>query len=628
MISVSRISSSAGAANYYTTQDYYSEGGEVAGRWAGSGAQELGLVGEPDKQQFREVLEGKLGGDVGIQLGPNGKHHAGWDFTFAPDKSVSVAGLVLGDERVIAAHTAAVAAAVERIDKEYAFARVRDAGGVRLEKSNGIIAATWTHESSRGQDPQLHTHVTIANATQTRDGQWRALETQPLYRARALLDVAYKAELGAKLQHLGYKIEVDRSTGNFRLAAIPEKVAEAFSTRAKEIEAALVEKGLGREEASAQLRGAIAKATRDDKQHIGPAELRAQWRETAAGAGLDGAKGARIVSEARERADDQKWRAEHGTSPAYAEQVLKRAAEKLGERESVFGRERLTREAQQLGLGRCTMDQIERAAVQAVTRGELLPRDGGQAYTTPGAIQTERATLAIEFAGRGASAALLNRIEAQKAVARTEMAAAMQGRAWNADQRNATVGVLSSTNRIIGVQGLAGTAKTSTVLATVAAAARTQGYEIRAIAPTAAAAQELGAATQAEGVTLASHLGQVRRELTGKEAGDAQPQGRQVWVLDEASLASAKDMRDLLRAAETQDAKVILAGDTQQLGSVEAGRAFDQLQRAGMETHRLDTIVRQTNETLRAAVNDAQTGNWRAAMNKIEAAGGKVREVA
>jgi ATP-dependent exoDNAse (exonuclease V) alpha subunit len=92
-------------------------------------------------------------------------------------------------------------------------------------------------------------------------------------------------------------------------------------------------------------------------------------------------------------------------------------------------------------------------------------------------------------------------------------------------------------------------------------------------------------------------------------------------------MVGAKQMRDILRAAERQDARLALVGDVVQLGSVEAGRAFGQLQQAGMPTLVLDEIVRQTRETQKAAVEASIRADAAAALHNIERGGGQVIEI-
>src|SRR5690606_28813060 len=128
---------------------------------------------------------------------------------------------------------------------------------------------------------------------------------------------------------------------------------------------------------------------------------------------------------------------------------------------------------------------------------------------------------------------------------------------------------------------------------TVARDAEARGVSVTALAPTASAAMVLGEALGTRGDTVARHLLSPEHAKAGKSA---------VWIVDEASLLSARDTAKLFEQADKQNARVILVGDVKQLGSVEAGAAFAQLQDAGMETAKLGEIVRQTNVLAKEAV--------------------------
>ena len=98
------------------------------------------------------------------------------------------------------------------------------------------------------------------------------------------------------------------------------------------------------------------------------------------------------------------------------------------------------------------------------------------------------------------------------------------------------------------------------------------------------------------------------------------------WIVDEASLLSARDTAKLFEMAEKQNARVILVGDVKQLGSVEAGAAFAQLQGAGMETAKLGEIVRQTNAATKEAVQASIEGDARKALAALDRGGGSIIE--
>src|SRR3546814_6694018 len=111
--SVSALTSSAQAASYYEADDYYSEGGLSPSEWKGAGAQALGLSGEVDREQFRALLDGRIGDQqLGTFRDGQLEHRPGWDVTLSAPKSVSIMAEVAGDRRLIAAHGQAVRTAM------------------------------------------------------------------------------------------------------------------------------------------------------------------------------------------------------------------------------------------------------------------------------------------------------------------------------------------------------------------------------------------------------------------------------------------------------------------------------------------------------------------------------------
>ncbi|MEZ5933229.1 MAG: MobF family relaxase [Alphaproteobacteria bacterium] len=314
--------------------------------------------------------------------------------------------------------------------------------------------------------------------------------------------------------------------------------------------------------------------------------------------------------------------------------AVRTAADILAERHAVFSNDTLIKEAGNQGLGHASDDDIKIGIKALAGTGQLIGREAqifnpetrefiaGEGWTTLAAIQDEQKMLAVEQRGRDAFSdrpILSHRDAVRLATWKEEQSPS--DRAWNAEQWTATVGILSSSDRVTGLQGFAGTAKTSTVLATVSGAARGARHQVSAMAPTTDAALKLGRAIGADSKTVARHLGEVSR------VRPANTERAPVWIVDEASMVSAKTMKDLIRAAEQHDARLILVFDVLQLGSVGAGRGAGQLIEHGMATHYLDHIVRQS-ENLRMtdAVKSLIRRDPGRALWHMEAAGSELLE--
>ena len=191
-----------------------------------------------------------------------------------------------------------------------------------------------------------------------------------------------------------------------------------------------------------------------------------------------------------------------------------------------------------------------------------------------------------------------------------------------AGQKAAVKLILSDRDRVIGVQGYAGTGKT-TMLKRARALLEKRGYEVRGLAPSASAAQTLGAESGIESETLqmflARNAGVAEGRLTRKGAREMRGAFKKtVLVVDEGSLASTVQARNLLRIAkELRLPRVVLVGDARQLDAVDAGKPFVQLQNAGMKTAEMPQIMRQKDEDLKAAVEASLKGNIKKAFEKL-----------
>ncbi|WP_310530655.1 MobF family relaxase [Novosphingobium sp.] len=624
--SVSALTSSGQAASYYESAgEYYADGGESPSEWQGKGAEELGLSGDVDRDQFRDLLDGKVA-DQQLGTTRDGKleHRPGWDVTLSAPKSVSIMAEVAGDRRLVAAHGAAVKTALAHVESHMAATRVRDGGAVNRAATGNLVIASFQHGTSRAQDPQLHTHNVILNATKGVDGTWRSLEPRAIYQLQKQIGAIYRQELALKVRELGYEIEVGKGS-MFEIKGVSPEVMAAFSTRSAEIEAALAERGTSRDVATAAEKQVAALDTRQAKVAANPAALVADWRDTASAAGFGPEARLAMVKEAEAIATSGGHRTTidlQGDSAA--SRAVAQAADKLGERQSVFSAAALHEEAGRVGLGKVSYAQIGEAIASATKQGELIDRihidrRGAEfaGFTTRANVETEVKLLRIEAEGRGALSPIATPLAAAKAVATASTQGERAGFGWNADQRTATEQLLTSGNRITALQGYAGTAKTTTVLATFAREAEARGVSVVALAPTASATMVLGEALGARSDTVARHLLSAERPSQGKPVA---------WIVDEASLLSARDTARLFDLAEKQNARVILVGDVKQLGSVEAGAAFAQLQGAGMETAKLGEIVRQTNTATKDAVLATIEGDAKKALAALDRGGGRIVE--
>ena len=616
--------SPAQGSAYYEEDGYYAKYDprhKSASAWAGRGAAELGLEGAVEADVFQAVLAGEVPDGSGRRLGRRGKdgeihHRPGRDLTFSAPKSVSLAALVGGDERIIGAHEHAVGAALAWVEGNAAETRVQDPETRRMVRVRGqeIVAATFRHDTSRNLDPQLHTHAVLANMVRGEDRKWRTMANEGLYEGQKLIGMLYRSELARNLTELGYGIEKTHADGRFEIAGVSRGVIEAFSTRRAEIEAAMEERGLGATAENPRIAERAALMTRAKKRDVDRDALRGVWERQAADLGFD-AKG--LAREAASKAApglDATAREPAGREPA-AEAVAW-AMEHLSEREAVFARADLFAAALAHAPGRVTMAEAEREVAALENGGALhavsLPA-AEDALATDRTVGEERETIALMRSGEGQGRSPMRRWAVQAHLHRGPL---------TAGQKDAVKLILSAKDRVVGVQGYAGTGKTA-MLDRVRTLAEKKGWRMVGLAPSASAVKTLASEAGIESETLqrflARNAGAAEGRLTEKgEQAMRAAFDRTILVVDEGSLASTVQARDLLRIANAfRIPRVVLVNDAKQLGAVDAGKPFAQLQTAGMKTAVMDEIMRQRDPALREAVEASLKGEIERAFEKL-----------
>ena len=289
MVTIGKLGAGQGA--YYTAQvaegaeEYYAGEGEAPGRWEGELAGELGLRDAVEADQITAMLSGNhpaKGEPLGLRAVGGRGPVPGFDITFSSPKSVSLLWALGSDQlaaEVNAAHRSAVEAGMGYLQREACL--TRRGGGAEMVKGKGFLAAAFRHRTSRAGDPQLHTHVLIANATQGQDGKWTRLHHPSIYDHAKTASYIYEAHLRHELSHrLGVSWQEVRK-GIAETEGFEDGHLREFSTRRKEIlEAA-------GPEASARSRQIANLTTRTAKEEGATLpELRERWHARAEEVGL------------------------------------------------------------------------------------------------------------------------------------------------------------------------------------------------------------------------------------------------------------------------------------------------------------------------------------------------------
>ncbi len=622
MLTISKPLSAGQAQSYHhkeftaKEQNYWSQRGVTQGEWQGRLARQFGLAGTVSAEDFAKLSQGQHPRtaeqlirqrasyeykDAAGKTIKTMEHRAGWDATFSAPKSVSLTALVGGDESVREAHRESVRVALDQLE-DYTQARI--GGNHPAETTGKFIAAKFEHDTARPVDgyvaPQLHSHAVIFNITEHGNGQPRAIQPHSLFASQQFATAVYQSELTYRLRQLGYEITTGRS-GAPEIKGYTLEYLDASSPRSQQIRAYLERAGRSGKEAAE----IAAHSTRDRKETHSPAELMAAHRKLAAEFGHQAQA---VVHAARERSQhlDQPI-----TSFDRVRECVTFSRDKNFEREAVCDERALIRDGLRRGMGEITYAQVRAHLEARLASGEFQTVERhhfpGRQFTTARTIQAEHEIVRRMREGQNAVEPVLTRPQAAQV--------AEQQSHLNRTQRVVVQDILSSSDRIQGLQGFAGAGKTTTLTA-IRNAAEMQGYQVDGFAPTSRAARQLNEA----GIQAGTLQGFLARTPISHE-----PEQKRFHFVDESSLSSTNQIREFLSRLGPND-RVLLVGDIRQHQGVEAGRPFEQLQEAGMRTAKLDEIVRQKDPALKTAVELLAQREVPGALEALQQQG-RVREI-
>ncbi|HEY8720913.1 MobF family relaxase [Pengzhenrongella sp.] len=649
---------------------YYDRTGNPPGHWYGSGLAGLGdgtnrmrpgavvtedamaavfgkghdpLTGEPLGRSFLRHTPTTSGGTAsGLKPAPHTV--VGFDLTFTAPKSVSVLWALADDgtrEQVHAAHRAALQVALEFVEAKVVRTRV-GAGGCRQVRTGGMIAAAFEHFDTRATDPNLHTHVVLANKTQGPDGVWRSLDGQAVYAAAVtvseLYDVLLADELTRRLPvEWAMRERGARRNPAFELDGIGEDLLAGFSTRSEQIHEAELDwadqfqadhgRSPSRTETT-RARQHFALVTRAPKTLHRLTDLFTEWANRARA--LTGADPHDLAVRALQGSYGRALHA-HDVGPEVRAALTAQIVADVSEKRSVWTTWNLgaaaLRASKLLRMAtpgdRLTLlNEITRdAATSCVrlddTRDPQTRRTGEELFTSVELLAAEKSLI-------DAAEVTPYRMRPLDAASRRVLLDPhLAGLA--PDQRAAVEAVLTSGHLLDAMVGAAGSGKTTT-LAALTSFWTTHIGPVVGLAPSASAAHTLSTALGAPCETTAKWLW----ESTGQGAAERRTQYDQLehakaaaptyaerdqadraqwrlravqdqWrfgfgqlvIIDEASLADTRTLAALVTQAQGAKAKVLLVGDHLQRGSVDAGGAFAMLARRG-PTAELTTLWRFT----------------------------------
>jgi hypothetical protein len=456
-----------------------------------------------------------------------------------------------------------------------------DGSDTRVE-TDGLIGAAFEHRSSRCGDPQLHTHVVVANLLHGRDGKWSALNTREIYAQARTAGFVYQAVLRGELTRtLGVSWGPVRN-GQADITGLPAELLRLFSKRRQQIEAQLDLVGLDGP-AAAQ---AATLATRPDRQQSEDGvRLQDRWKAEATAAGFPLALVDQVLHRAGApqvaRAGREAAAAVGSLTTELAEALL--APSGLTEKRASFDRRDLLRGVcEHLPAGTPVRLRGLRALATRVLRDDRVVPLLGDAplaalrYSTREllTLEIDALTLARRLAGTDASA---EPVEPIGAIPASALEAAQQHAAaagLSPEQQQMVQRLLSSGAGVEVVVGAAGSGKTAALA--VAARAWTQaGILVQGTALAAIAARVL---QDSAGIPSRSLQRLLNHTIPGADGAQTQlhavlPPGG-VLVVDETGMVGTRTLHHLLTLAEQTHTKLVLVGDPKQLPEIDAGGLF------------------------------------------------------
>ncbi|UUW92511.1 MobF family relaxase [Pimelobacter simplex] len=548
-------------------------------------------------------------------------------------------------QQIEAAHHSAVEATLSWLEQEVLFTR-RGRGGLQQVRAKGLIAGMFTHRDARSSDPHLHTHVAVSNKVQDETGRWLAVDGRVLFKANVTLAEMYNTLIESELiARLGVRFENRRSGPNTghgpvrdkrpvreivgvyeRLAAAWSKRHHAIEARRRELAAAFqAEHGRPPTEGEAVTLAEQAWEQTRQAKHAPRAEAdqRAAWlAEAIAIIGSEqavrdmveqclghtpdaqdvtdewvGATAKQVVERvAEDRATWQVWhlRAEaqrqaraHGIRLADLDAAVDRVvATATGEHCLAFKDPdpltHPTTAAERDVTIPAPLQRTERGVAGVVGGQEVVSvysLAGARQYTSQAVVDAERRIIA---SARRSGGRTISEVRISIAIAEAAANSDTTGLQLNAAQQSLVREMATSGRAVQLALAPAGTGKT-TAMAVLARAWQDSGGTVIGLAPSAVAAQELGAAINPD--TSDAGREDVRADTLAKLVWHAQHpdehgaapawmeriNAKTLVLIDEAGMAATTDLAAAVDYITSRGGQVRLIGDDRQLASVAAG---------------------------------------------------------
>jgi conjugative relaxase-like TrwC/TraI family protein len=545
----------------------------------------------------------ELAGQIAKDSRPRTQTVAGYDLTFSPVKSVSTLWAV-ADPAVAAvieqAHQAAVKHALAFIEKHALFTRTGPQG-IRQVNVRGLVAAAFTHRDSRAGDPDLHTHVAVANKVQTLDGRWLSIDGRVLFKANVAASETYNTAFEQHLREtLGVRFAERPGTDPAKrpireIVGVDPRLNQRWSTRRAHINTRRGELAIQFQEdhgrpptpvEALHLAQQATLETRDAKHEPrSVAEQRTTWLgEAAAVLGSSEAVASMVQTALARHAETTTIADSHWVAQT-ADHILTVMERSRATWQTWHVRAEAQRQVRTIDVpaehaaalvDRLVDEVLDRRSVSLVAPAanidepEALRRvDGSSVYTVAGAALytstriLDAETRLVAAAGRRDGSAV---DDTAVDLALLEMAA--NGTALDAGQCALIRQMCTSGARLQLAIAPAGAGKTTAMRALILAWTQ-DGGQVIGLAPSAAAAAVLAEQTGIRSDTLAKLTWSQQHGDLPDWAASIGPST--LLITDEAGMADTLTLDAAVQFAIGRGASVRLVGDDQQLAAIGAG---------------------------------------------------------
>ena len=605
MMTVQTVSAGM-ATTYYNKDNYYTKDLSSWDSWQGTISKKLDLEGKKIKPQIFDNFIKKMTERNG---GNDNKKRVGIDLTFSCPKSISLA-LAHSEETkkdMLEAQQKAVKEALYEIEKNGGFTFRTTKNKVTTEnKADNLLIGKFNHFVNRNGELDLHTHCVVFNLTE-KDGKEYSLNAKEILKKQTEWGLLFRQKMAKNLQAKGYELNItDSKKGLFELAGFDRETIEKYSSRRLEILKKMEADGTAgsREAMKANLQ------TRKTKKQVDLDKIYDEVKQE-------------IFTNGRVKILKGKPRKNY-----YLVEQKKIADEVIAEMERetfAFTKEQLKKRIMLAGV---LQNIDEKRAEKLISENEKLVNLGNkelengtikQFFTTEKNINIEDNIIAKMNQEKGVIKTALAEEKSEKLL---DEICKNGGYTPNREQINAIHHILTNKDRIVGVQGLAGTGKTYS-FTLVKKMADHENIEVKGICFTGKASEGLQADSGIESTTIHSFLNKLEKDSGVKQkttegikqdwdlskVKPAEGNKKQIWVVDEAGLVDNRMMNYLIEASIKADAKLVLTGDYQQLPPVGAGEPMKNLIDNGMATAYMEDIRRQKDIELLNAVKESVKGD-------------------